>query len=83
MLDAGAVRAMELDIIPYWPSFTTYHYPGLSIRPTSAGHVRSPYRYLTTTATPSPSFFASRAIRRSCQRPGGRQEPPRAERYSH
>ncbi|MGH3422846.1 MAG: hypothetical protein ACRDOD_25005, partial [Streptosporangiaceae bacterium] len=45
---AGAVRAMELDINSYWPSFITYRHthagdpsnllPGMS---------RSPYRYLT------------------------------------
>jgi hypothetical protein len=48
MIHAGAVRAMELDINAYWPSFITYKHPG-------AGHpanllpdmVRSPYRYLT------------------------------------
>ena len=48
MIHAGAVRAMELDINAYWPSFITYRNPG-------AGHpanllpdmVRSPYRYLT------------------------------------
>jgi hypothetical protein len=48
MIHAGAVRAMELDINAYWPSFITYRFPG-------AGHpanllpdmVRSPYRYLT------------------------------------
>jgi hypothetical protein len=48
MLHAGAVRAMELDINSYWPSFITYRFPG-------AGHpanllpdmVRSPFRYLT------------------------------------
>jgi Phosphodiester glycosidase len=48
MIHAGAVRAMELDINAYWPSFITYRYP-------SAGHpanllpgmVRSPERYLT------------------------------------
>jgi hypothetical protein len=48
LLHAGAVRAMELDINSYWPSFITYRFPG-------AGHpanlmadmVRSPLRYLT------------------------------------
>ncbi len=48
MIDAGAVRAMELDINSYWPSFITYRSPG-------AGHpanllpdmLRSPFRYLT------------------------------------
>ena len=47
-IHAGAVRAMELDINSYWPSFITYRFPG-------AGHpanlladmVRSPLRYLT------------------------------------
>ena len=28
MTRAGAVRAMELDINTYWPSFITYRYPG-------------------------------------------------------
>jgi hypothetical protein len=48
MVHAGAVRAMEMDINSYWPSFITYRFPG-------AGHpanlladmVRSPSRYLT------------------------------------
>ena len=48
MVHAGAVRAMELDINAYWPSFITYRFPG-------AGHpanlladmIRSPLRYLT------------------------------------
>jgi hypothetical protein len=48
LVHAGAVRAMELDINSYWPSFITYRFPG-------AGHpanlladmVRSPFRYLT------------------------------------
>ena len=48
LVHAGAVRAMELDINSYWPSFITYRSPG-------AGHpanlladmVRSPLRYLT------------------------------------
>jgi hypothetical protein len=48
MIHAGAVRAMEMDINSYWPSFITYRFPG-------AGHpanlmadmVRSPLRYLT------------------------------------
>ncbi len=48
LIHAGAVRAMELDINSYWPSFITYRFPG-------AGHpanlladmVRSPLRYLT------------------------------------
>jgi hypothetical protein len=48
LVRAGAVRAMELDINSYWPSFITYRFP-------HAGHpanllsdmVRSPLRYLT------------------------------------
>ena len=48
LIHAGAVRAMELDINSYWPSFISYRFPG-------AGHpanlladmVRSPLRYLT------------------------------------
>jgi hypothetical protein len=45
---AGAVRAMELDINAYWPSFITYRFPGArdpaNLLP---GMQRSPYRYLT------------------------------------
>lgn len=45
---AGAVRAMELDINTYWPSFITYRRPGAigaaNLLPTM---VRSPQRYLT------------------------------------
>jgi hypothetical protein len=45
---AGAVRAMQLDINAYWPSFITYRYPGArdpaNLLP---GMQRSPYRYLT------------------------------------
>lgn len=45
---AGAVRAMELDINSYWPSFITYRYPGArdpsNLLPDMA---RSPDRYLT------------------------------------
>ena len=48
MIHAGAVRAMELDINSYWPSFITYRYPGAkdpaNLLPDM---VRSPYRYLT------------------------------------
>ncbi len=45
---AGAVRAMELDINAYWPSFITYRHPGAS-DPANllSGMQRSPYRYLT------------------------------------
>ena len=45
---AGAVRAMELDINSYWPSFITYRHPGAG-DPANlvAGMTRSPYRYLT------------------------------------
>jgi hypothetical protein len=48
MIDAGAVRAMELDINAYWPSFITYRYPGAK-HPTNLlpDMVRSPLRYLT------------------------------------
>jgi Phosphodiester glycosidase len=45
---AGAVRAMELDINSYWPSFITYRYPGAkapaNLLPSMT---RSPLRYLT------------------------------------
>jgi len=46
---AGAVRAMELDINTYWPSFITYRAPG-AVHPANLlpGMDRSPYRYLTT-----------------------------------
>jgi hypothetical protein len=48
MIHAGAVRAMELDINSYWPSFITYRHPGAlgaaNLLPTMA---RSPQRYLT------------------------------------
>ena len=45
---AGAVRAMELDINAYWPSFITYKHPG-ALNPSNllAGMQRSPLRYLT------------------------------------
>jgi Phosphodiester glycosidase len=45
---AGAVRAMELDINAYWPSFITYRFPGAG-HPSNllADMVRSPLRYLT------------------------------------
>ena len=48
LLHAGAVRAMELDINSYWPSFITYRFPGAG-RPANlmADMVRSPFRYLT------------------------------------
>jgi hypothetical protein len=48
MLHAGAVRAMELDINAYWPSFITYRFPGAG-HPANllAAMVRSPLRYLT------------------------------------
>jgi hypothetical protein len=48
MIRAGAVRAMEMDINAYWPSFITYRQPGAvgaaNILP---GMSRSPQRYLT------------------------------------
>jgi hypothetical protein len=48
LIHAGAVRAMELDINSYWPSFITYRFPGAG-HPANllAGMVRSPLRYLT------------------------------------
>jgi hypothetical protein len=48
MVHAGAVRAMELDINSYWPSFITYRFPGAK-QPANLlpGMVRSPLRYLT------------------------------------
>jgi hypothetical protein len=48
MIRAGAVRAMELDINSYWPSFITYKNPGAGgAENLLTGMVRSPYRYLT------------------------------------
>lgn len=48
MVHAGAVRAMEMDINTYWPSFITYRFPGAkdpaNLLPTMD---RSPLRYLT------------------------------------
>ena len=48
MIHAGAVRAMELDINAYWPSFITYTGPGAqgaaNLLPSMT---RSPERYLT------------------------------------
>ncbi|HET6865148.1 MAG TPA: phosphodiester glycosidase family protein [Solirubrobacteraceae bacterium] len=48
LIHAGAVRAMELDINSYWPSFITYRRPGAG-HPSNllADMVRSPLRYLT------------------------------------
>ena len=48
MVHAGAVRAMELDINAYWPSFITYRFAGAG-DPANllAGMIRSPFRYLT------------------------------------
>jgi hypothetical protein len=45
---AGAVRALEMDINSYWPSFITYRYPGAK-DPANLllGMTRSPLRYLT------------------------------------
>ena len=45
---AGAVRAMELDINSYWPSFITYRFAGAK-QPSNllADMVRSPLRYLS------------------------------------
>ena len=45
---AGAVRAMELDINTYWPSFITYRAPGaIGAANLLPGMDRSPQRYLT------------------------------------
>ena len=48
LIHAGAVRALELDINSYWPSFITYRFPGAK-QPSNllADMVRSPFRYLT------------------------------------
>jgi Phosphodiester glycosidase len=48
MVQSGAVRAMELDINSYWPSFITYQFPGAK-QPSNLvpDMVRSPFRYLT------------------------------------
>jgi hypothetical protein len=48
MIHAGAVRAMELDINSYWPSFITYRHPGaLGAANLLPDMARSPQRYLT------------------------------------
>src|ERR1700727_405724 len=53
---AGAVRAMELDINTYWPSFITYRPPGaIGAANLLASMDRSPGRYLTPE---SRDFFA-------------------------
>jgi phosphodiester glycosidase len=45
---AGAIRAMELDINTYWPSFITYAAPGaVGAANLLPGMDRSPQRYLT------------------------------------
>ncbi len=45
---AGAVRAMELDINTYWPSFITYRHPGaIGAANLLSSMDRSPQRYLT------------------------------------
>ena len=48
LVHARAVRAMELDINSYWPSFITYRFPGAA-HPANllTDMVRSPLRYLT------------------------------------
>ena len=48
LVHAGAVRAMELDINSYWPSFITYRFRDAG-HPSNllSGMVRSPLRYLT------------------------------------
>ena len=48
MQHAGAVRAMEMDINAYWPSFISYRHPlGVGARNLLPGMTRSPLRYLT------------------------------------
>jgi hypothetical protein len=48
LLRAGAIRAMELDINTYWPSFITYRFPGASGASNLLSAMdRSPLRYLT------------------------------------
>ena len=48
MIHAGAVRAMELDINAYWPSFITYKAPGaVGAANLLPGMTRSTQRYLT------------------------------------
>lgn len=48
LIRAGAIRAMELDINAYWPSFITYSSPdGGSPSNLLPDMTRSPYRYLT------------------------------------
>jgi Phosphodiester glycosidase len=48
MVHAGAVRAMELDINSYWPSFITYQSSGAKQASNLVPDmVRSPLRYLT------------------------------------
>ena len=48
MIDAGAVRAMEMDINTYWPSFITYRFRGAKDPANLLSTMdRSPYRYLT------------------------------------
>ena len=46
--EAGAVRAMELDINTYWPSFISYRHPGAAGAANLLPSMdRSPLRYLT------------------------------------
>jgi hypothetical protein len=48
MIHVGAVRAMELDINSYWPSFITYRHPGaLGAANLLPDMARSDQRYLT------------------------------------
>jgi Phosphodiester glycosidase len=48
MMRAGAVRAMELDINTYWPSFITYRHPGAGDPANLLADMdRPPTRYLT------------------------------------
>lgn len=48
MKHAGAVRAMEMDINAYWPSFITYKHPhAVGARNLLPDMTRSPLRYLT------------------------------------
>jgi hypothetical protein len=57
LIEAGAVRAMELDINPAWVSFATYSHPATGIAGTNllAGMNPSPLRYLSAD---SRDFFA-------------------------
>lgn len=63
LIDAGAVRAMELDINDYWVSFITYPQPDAAgATNLLAGMVRPPTRYLSPEDR---DFFAVYARRRA------------------